>query len=97
MKDELSIRPVAEAKQQAARNIAAQHDAIVFSLVRDRLPSEEIIKPEQLRGRLEAFHFAGKPYREYVLDGRPLVRFWEPELEWEGTTMTITQRYQVLT
>jgi len=100
MNDELAISPRVELHHSAARNIIKQHDAIVFSLAKDHLPREDIQMPQQLRGRLEAFDYLPKMglpgYREYVLDGRPIARFWEPEMEWEGLKMTITQKYQVL-
>lgn len=99
--EELTIRPMDEAARQSAMSIAAQFDGIAFALVKERLPGEDIRLPGQLRGRIEAFEYLPPPgqtgYTEYRIDGKPFVRFWPPEMEWEGLKMTVTQRYQVLT
>ncbi len=94
--------PLDEGKRRAARSIADQHDGIVLALVRERLPElPEDVHPHELRGRLEGFQFlpvGERPgYTEWVLDGRPLVRFWPAEVFWErGTVMHVEQRYAVL-
>ena len=93
-----TIDPIAEAAQQASRSIARQHDGIVMALVRERLGNPDI-ELQDLHGRLQGFdylpHLERDGYREWLLDGRPLVRFWPPEISWAGNVMTVNQRYQV--
>lgn len=91
---ESMISPMNEAARQAAERIAAQHDAVAMTLVKDRLSNPKDFNLEDLRGRLESVEYKGRAYQDYFLDGKLLARFYPPEIEIVGGVMTVTQKYQ---
>lgn len=89
------ISPITEAARQAARSIAAQHDAVALALVKERLANPPDFKLEDLRGRLTAHERRGlTTHTDYFLDGKLLARFFPPEVEITDGVMTVTQKYQ---
>lgn len=96
----LAMSPMDHAARQHAERLTRHMDGIVEALVRERLPPHELEDfPRQLGrlvGRLEAFDDFSDHSRTFVLDGRPLVRFYAPTTTMDSGLLSVTMRYQVL-
>lgn len=101
-----AIRPIDYAMRAHAERMKNHMDGIVEALLRERVPGYDLDDLDtrrglgRLAGRLEVFSFlestTSPGFIEFVLDGRPLVRFFAPETSMDGGLLTVTQRYQVL-
>lgn len=93
-----AIRPIDEAQRQLAQRVARHNDAIVEAILRERLaPVEPWRGLHSLRGRLVVLDYLTDRVREYSIDGAPFARFYPPELDSDGRTMTVNQKYEVIT
>jgi hypothetical protein len=80
--------------QRAALRIEAHQDALVLALARERLEGAG-----EVDTRLTGFDYpateTAPAYREYELDGQPLVRFYSPEVAFDEGNMLVNLRYRV--
>jgi hypothetical protein len=86
-----AIKPIDEVAIRVARNMAARFDAVVDTLLRERIGDYVL---HDLQHRLQAVQYLGRPETVYMLDGKLFATFWPAEMEWVGNTITYTQKYQ---
>jgi hypothetical protein len=85
--------------QRAARRIEAHQEALVLGLVRERMELDSIEIRDLEPGELQGFDYLpttiAPGYREYELLGKPMVRFYSPEVAFDGQYMLVNLRYRV--
>jgi hypothetical protein len=84
--------------RRAAERMVTERDGIVLAVLRHMLARPDLLPQEIEPHRLMCVTHIGHPYVTWMLDGKPIVRFWEPECRSvvTGEPMIFSQRYQVL-
>jgi len=85
--------------QRAARRIEQHQEGLVLAMVRERMELDSIEMRDLEPGELQGFDYppsvTAPGYREYELTGKPLVRFYSPEVAFEEGDMLVNMRYRV--
>jgi hypothetical protein len=87
----------------AGERINRHQEAVVLALAQDQTPRGEFFPTDigDLGERLKGFDYppseTAPGYREYEIDGTPLIRFYAPEVAFDGDSMLVNLRYRVAT
>jgi hypothetical protein len=88
-----------EQTRLAARRIEAHQEGLVLAMVRERMELDSIEMRDLEPGELQGFDYppteTAPGYREYELDGQPLVRFYSPEVAFDEGNMLVNLRYRI--
>ncbi len=88
-----------ETIRRIQKSIDQQQEGLVLALVRERLELDGLELHELEEGELAAFNYerteALPAFREYELQGKPLVRFYPPEVAMEDGFMLVNLCYRV--
>ncbi len=96
------LAAVDEITRQAQRRVDEHQRAVVLALARERFPDLDAFTFADLEDRLNGFDYPPSEtyqgFREYELDGKPLVQFFAPEVAFEdppSTAMLVNLRYRI--
>jgi hypothetical protein len=85
--------------QRAARRIELHQEGLVLAMIRERLELDSLEMRDLEPGELQGFDYppteTAPGYREYELQGKPLVRFYSPEVAFDEGDMMVNLRYRV--
>jgi hypothetical protein len=84
--------------RRAAERMIIERDGIVLAVIRHMVNAPDLSPEDIGRDRLVCITRLGEPFVTWLLDGQPIVRFWEPEgrTGLGGEPLVFNQRYQVL-
>lgn len=93
----------ARLERLAAERVGRHQEALVLALAREKTARGELLPLDMgdLDVRLRGFDYQANTeaegYREYEIDDQPLVRFYSPEVAFDGDSMLVNLRYRIPT